>query len=92
MKPVDIRLLVFGGTDEVTGVASCEDASTKAFSVQRNKKSWEIVGAAPLVMKCSESDKVQIDGTDPNFSNHETVEAAGHDAASHHQQRDLKVS
>ena len=56
-EPVDVGLLVFGGTDAVTGVAGDEDAFSKAFSVQRNKRSWEMVGAAPLTMECLESNK-----------------------------------
>ena len=81
-KAIDIGSPVFGGTDDVTGVGGCEDAFAKAFSAQRNKRSWEMVGAAPFTMKCLESNKARADETNPNFSNCKTIEAANHNAAS----------
>ena len=82
LEAVDVGLLVFGGTDEVAGISGCEDAFAKAFSVERNERSWEMVGAAPFTMKCLESDEVRIDESDPNFSNHKSIEAANHNATS----------
>ena len=42
-----------------------------------------MVGAVPFTVRCLELDsKVQIDEADPNFSEHETVGAANHNATS----------
>ena len=79
-EAADVRLPVFGGIDDVTGVGGCEDAFAKAFSVPRNERSWEMVGAAPFTMKCLESEKVQIDESDPNFGKCKTIEATHHNA------------
>ena len=81
-KAIDIGLLVLGGTDDVTGVAGCKDAFAKAFSAQRNKRSQEMVGAAPFTMNCLESDEVLVDKSDPNFSDCESIKAANHNATS----------
>ena len=81
-KAVDVTLLVFGGMDDVTGTDGCEDAFAEAFSVERNERSWETVGAAPSTVKCLESNKVRINKTDPNFGGCETIEAANHNATS----------
>ena len=41
-----------------------------------------MVTAAPFAMKCSESDKVSADETNPNFSNCETIKADNRNTAS----------
>ena len=75
---VDFGLLVFGGVNAVAGIGGCQNAFAKAFSVERNKRSWEVVGAAPLTMKCLNSDKVRhLDETDPNFSKYRRIETRG---------------
>ena len=58
------------------------NAFAEAFSVERNERSWEIVGAAPFAVKCLELDKVRINQSDPNFSECERIEAANHNATS----------
>ena len=82
-EAADITLIVFGGTDEVAGrIGGCKDAFAKAFSVGRNKRSWEMVGAAPSTMRCLESDKARVDELDPNFTNCKSIKAANHSATS----------
>ena len=41
-----------------------------------------MVGAAPPTMRRLQSNKVRTDEMDPNFSAHETIEAANHSATS----------
>ena len=43
LKAVDAGSLVFGGTDEVAGISGHKDAFAKAFLVERNERSWEMV-------------------------------------------------
>ena len=71
---------VLGGTDGVTRFGGCDDAFARAFSVQRNERSWMIVEAAPLIMKCFELDKVRINEAHLNFSEHDAVKAVNHNA------------
>ena len=81
-EAVGVSLMVFGGTNKVTRISGCEDAFAKAFSVQRNKRSWEMVGATPPAVTRLESNEAQANETDANFSTCETVEASNHIATS----------
>ena len=55
--PSIIGLLVFGGSDEATGVV-LDDSFSAAFSVDQNLLAWRKVGAAPLTRACLQSPAV----------------------------------
>ena len=42
-----IGVLVFGGANDETGVKDYKDSFAIAFSPERNRHAWAIVGAAP---------------------------------------------
>jgi len=59
MQDTLVGLLVFGGTDPVTGCDGYKDAFAEAFPIERNKAVWKKVGAVPLTRNCVNHPKVQ---------------------------------
>ncbi len=59
LQPYLIGLIVFGGTDPVTGFFVERSAFEEAFSEQQCLSTWSKVGAAPLTRKCLESKQVR---------------------------------
>ena len=73
--------LVFGGTDDETGVKYCKDSFAIAFSPSRNRQARATVGAAPLTRKCLTSEKVRHDcEDDPLNCAFERIEVSNHNA------------
>jgi len=54
-----IGVLVFGGTDPVTGRPGYRNAFAVAFNKAKNLGAWAKVGAAPLTEACLNSEKVR---------------------------------
>ena len=61
-----IGLLIFGGTDPITKRGGYRNAFQEAFSKEKCLEAWAKVGAAPLTMKCMESDKFRHELTEYN--------------------------
>ena len=61
-----IGLLIFGGTDPITKRVGYCNAFQEALSKEKFLEAWAKVGAAPLTMKCLESDKVWHELTGDN--------------------------
>ena len=64
-----IGLIVYGGIDPESG-AECEDAVEKGFCEEKNKNSWEQVGACPLTKACLNNPKLRHSGADKNDPNY----------------------
>ena len=76
-----IGVLVFRGTDDVTRVRHYKDAFAVAFSPERNRHAWAVVGAAPLTRSCLSFDKVRHDcEDDPLNSVFKQIEESNHNA------------
>ena len=56
-----VGLIVFGGTDPVTGyeIEQNKSAFEVAFAIHASKKAWAAVGAAPLTRSCLNDKKVR---------------------------------
>jgi hypothetical protein len=73
-KPMNLQLptiglIVYGGIDPESG-AECEDAVEKGFCEEKNKNSWEQVGACPLTKACLNNPKLRHSGADKNDPNY----------------------
>ena len=61
-----IGLLIFGGTDPITKRGVYRNSFQEAFSKEKCLEAWEKFDAAPLTMKCLESDKFRNELTEDN--------------------------
>ena len=76
-----IGILVFGGTNDVIGVKHCKDSFAIAFSPERNRHAWAVVGVAPLTRSCLSSDKVGHDCEDDPLNRvFKRIEESNHNA------------
>ena len=76
-----IGVLVFGGIDDITGVRHYKDAFAVAFSPERNRHAWAVVGAAPLTRSCLSSDKARHDCEDDQLNSVlKQIEESNHNA------------
>ena len=61
-----IGLIIFGGTNPITKRVCYRNDFQEAFSKEKCLEAWAKVGAAPLTMKCLESEKVRNELTEDN--------------------------
>ena len=61
-----IGLLIFGGTNPIKKRGGYHNAFQEAFRKEKCLEAWAKIGAAPLTMKCLESNKVRHGYTEDN--------------------------